>query len=337
MADIVPLSTDARMGPATRSYSDGGDHRPVVSPTAVRHTRRQAMESVSGSRPAARDVMTINVLRGRRAAVPDPAPAAPVALPIGDDDSDIFSCPSCARPLATGARRCPGCGTRLLMGVQAARASVFVALGLAVGLMIGAVVGVVAVTPTPADPAQTGASAVPAVPGASGLAAASAPAIPPAATSAPANPAVPPAARTALTQTATMNARLVTGLPTLEAALAAPTLDTGAVAGVLRSMTADAAFAKDVAAKLRGWPAAASVGAALGTFYEDIRATALDGLAASLGNEAAYRAAAQRMVGILYGLAPLDAASRDIAREAGLTLPAVNLPEAPAPVPPTAD
>ena len=31
----------------------------------------------------------------------------------------VFNCPSCARPLAHGANVCPGCGTRLIVGVRA--------------------------------------------------------------------------------------------------------------------------------------------------------------------------------------------------------------------------
>ena len=51
------------------------------------------------------------------------------SLPIGELDANIFACPACSRPLGTGTRRCPGCATRLIAGVKASRAVVFVGVG----------------------------------------------------------------------------------------------------------------------------------------------------------------------------------------------------------------
>ncbi len=41
----------------------------------------------------------------------------PEPLAVGEIDAHVFSCPSCSRPLATGAPVCPGCGTSLIFGV----------------------------------------------------------------------------------------------------------------------------------------------------------------------------------------------------------------------------
>jgi hypothetical protein len=74
------------------------------------------------------------------------------------------------------------------------------------------------------------------------------------------------------------------------------------------------------------------VSTGLSALYGDVRATALEGLAKSLGSEPAYRAAAEKMLAVLAGLAPLDAASRGLADVAGIELPIVPLPDLAAPV-----
>jgi hypothetical protein len=91
-------------------------------------------------------------------------------------------------------------------------------------------------------------------------------------------------------------------------------------------MTADAAYAAGAANRLAAWDDAAGVSAGLASVYAEVRATALEGLAKSLASEKPYRTAATRMLAVLAGLAPLDAASRDLAAEAGIELPVVELP-----------
>src|SRR4029453_5165008 len=88
--------------------------------------------------------MTVDVARRRTRrttkVAPSEAPASPVIaekISIGEIEPTIFSCPSCQRPLAIGAHRCPGCGTHLMLGVQGGKASVFVVAGLALGLALG--------------------------------------------------------------------------------------------------------------------------------------------------------------------------------------------------------
>ncbi|HEY7522114.1 MAG TPA: hypothetical protein VH720_00470, partial [Candidatus Limnocylindrales bacterium] len=62
--------------------------------------------------------------------------------------------------------------------------------------------------------------------------------------------------------------------------------------------------------------------------YRDVRASARGGLAASLTNDRAYRAAGQRMLTVLHRIGPLTAGIRTLADSAGLDLP--SLPEIPA-------
>jgi hypothetical protein len=265
--------------------------------------------------------MTLNVLRRGSARRPS-REAAPEPLPIGDEDSNIFNCPACARPLATGARRCPGCRTRLLLGVQLTRAAAFVGLGTAIGVALTAGFVVAALNlglagRTAVDPVvQPVASPVAGPTVAPSLAP---PSVVP-------GPAIPATSVTALSRTAEMNARIAAVIPILEAELAEASVDTAAVAEVFRAMNADAAYAAGAAERLGKWDKAGDVAAGLMAFYGDIRATARAGLAKSLASEPAYRAAAERMLVVLAGLGPLDAASRELATVAGIDLPVVPVP-----------
>jgi hypothetical protein len=267
--------------------------------------------------------MTTNVLRGRRAIRRAQREAQPEPLPIGDEDSEIFNCPSCGRPLAVGARRCPGCRARLVLGVQLKRAVLFMLAGTALGIVL--TTAFVAASIALGRPAEAAAGPTPLPAATAEPPAVSAPPLP---TVAPPLPAIPTAAVAALERTAEMNARLAGHIPALTAALAEPSLDTFDVASILRTMTADAAYAAGAAERLGAWDDAADVSAGLGSVYAQVRATALEALSKSLASENAYRTAATRMLVVLAGLAPLDAASRDLAAEAGVELPAVPLPDA---------
>src|ERR1035437_5196355 len=66
----------------------------------------------------------------------DPAQDPP--LMIGDESTGGYvSCPRCGRPVADGLVRCGGCGTRILMGVAAPRALLFLTTGAVLGLLVG--------------------------------------------------------------------------------------------------------------------------------------------------------------------------------------------------------
>jgi hypothetical protein len=277
--------------------------------------------------------MTVDAARRTRrrasakSAAPEPTIAPPPSIAIGEFDQTIFECPSCARPLPLGARRCPGCGTRLIAGVTLGKASGFIAAGLAVGLLLGAGGGFLlsARQAAAVAPASAAASAPP-LSGSSGTGtAAPSPTATatagPTATASTGSAGIPLATRTALVQVVGMNDRLATANAGLRAALAAPTFDSSEVAQILRSVLADSVFRQQIADRIAAWPGSSAVGARLATFYGSIHDTAANGLLASVQNRAAYRAAAIAMTKLLAGLPAVDTALRAAAESAGVDLP----------------
>src|SRR4051794_39372540 len=168
-----------------------------------------------------------------RRAKPRP-PAAIEPLVIGEPDRNIFNCPVCARPLSVGAARCPNCRTRLILATPAKKVTVFVLVGMIVGLVMAwgvstaAALTEAAISPT-ATQIPTGASALPV-----------ASTVPVATT--PVAPAIPPTSRSALSQAAALNIRLADGARLLRTALDERDLDSATVADILRSLAADASF-----------------------------------------------------------------------------------------------
>jgi hypothetical protein len=124
----------------------------------------------------------------------------------------------------------------------------------------------------------------------------------------------------------------VATLAGLQAELDAARFDTVAVAQALRALAADAQFGDSLAPQLARWPAASRLSAALASFYGSLRATAREGLSASLTNAAAYEDAGTKMVGLFSALPGLDVLTQRLAAEAGVTLPAA-LQSAPEPKP----
>ncbi|MEX1173599.1 MAG: hypothetical protein WEG56_13425 [Chloroflexota bacterium] len=244
------------------------------------------------------------------------------ALPIGESDANIIDCPACARPLAAGASRCPGCRTRLVAGVRATRAVAFMAVGLLAGLALGggATAGAfllvraseVAVM-TPIATTAPLATAAPVI------------------SAAPIAPALPSAAVSALRQSAQLNQRLATDAGRLAALLTVPAPSSVEIARILRAMTANATFGERIAPDLGAWNAGASLSDGLLEFYGAISGTARDGLAAALSNGGAYTHAAAEVLAIMHGLPELDARSRTLAGTVDLDLPTVTLPEPPTP------
>jgi hypothetical protein len=249
-------------------------------------------------------------------------------IAIGEIDQTIFDCPSCSRPLALGANRCPGCGTRLLRGVTLGKASGFIAVGLAVGLAVGVGGGAVfglsqavsRLVPSPAGQSgpitgQNGGGTGPAASAATAGASTQA-------TPAPTvTAAIPPLTRAALVQVVGTNGRLAAAGTELRAALNARAFDASEVAQILRAISAESVFSQQVAQHVSDWPDSAVLGAQLTTFYDAVHDTAANGLVASVQNGAAYRAAARAMLKLLDGLPALDTAVRATAATAGLELP----------------
>ena len=278
--------------------------------------------------------MTVNAARRtrRRAVAPPPAPVpAPVeSFTIGEINQTVFDCPKCARPLAMGAKRCPGCGTRLVLGVPLSKASVIASGGLALGLVLGAVGGMVfGMTRLTAS----------AVPGPAALAPSAAPAggighptaAPTVATPPPPSPSapfvqsdMPSLTRSALAQAMSVDDRLTAGAAALRTALAARPFDASEVAQILRTISADAVYGEQLAARLSSWTGSASVGDDLATAYGSIHDTAAEGLVASVQDERAYRETARAMLTLLARLGAVDAGVRDLAAANGVVLPGAS-------------
>lgn len=278
---------------------------------------------------------------------PSPTPAfVPRLVPgdsmtIGEIDQTVFDCPSCSRPLALGARRCPGCSVRLVNGVVLGKATVFVAAGLALGLLAGSGggfllgLGSAAAAPAMGALASPGASGGPSV---GPIVASSAPSAT-ASTAAPgpsasvgASPgSIPPATRAALVQTTGSNDRLTAARADLKAALAASSFVASDVARILRSVSADSVHAEQVATRIAAWSGSAAVGTRLAAFYGSIHEAAADSLVASVRNVAAYRAAATTMVRLLAGIPAVDVEIRAAALSLGVVIPEPSAPAATAP------
>ncbi len=281
--------------------------------------------------------MTVNVARRtrRRASGPAPAPAPIMApaesLAIGEIDQTVFDCPSCARPLALGARRCPGCGLRLILGIPLAKASFLASLGLAVGIAIGLGAGVVAGlghAPVAAPAVAILPSAAPILTGGGGGAVASAP-IPsplPAGGSGGSTSDIPALSRSAITQAIDVNGRLVAAGAALRVALDARAFDASVVAQLLRTMSADSIFGQQLAGRMGDWRGSAAVGADLTAAYGAIHASATEGLIASIRNDPAYRVAGEAMLKTLAGLATVDRDTRALALQVGIDVPSSPAP-----------
>jgi len=252
---------------------------------------------------------------------------------IGEINQTVFSCPNCQRPLAMGAKHCPGCKTHLVRGVQLSKASVFVTMGLVVGLAIGGAAGGAALLANGLSRDAEIATQVAAALAAADVHPAPVASAAPIATARPvvtappvAADGVPPLARSALVQAANVNAQLATAAPVLQSALAAKTFDTYTVFQVLRSVSADAVAGRPLADHIGDWAGGAELADGLTAYYGEVQDAAAAGLDASIRNQAAYKAAAKDMLNLLGGLAALDAQLHDVATGAGVTIPAPETP-----------
>jgi hypothetical protein len=264
--------------------------------------------------------VTIQTLRGKRSRGAKSKGPEPIA--IGERDSNIFNCPTCARPLGVGAPRCPGCGTRLLIGVQAKRAMIFIAVGLVAGLLIGgsSMAAVAAVTRTLEPPA---ASAAPIA------VASAAPVAAPVVTPPPAqvDPAVPALALSALRQATQLNQRIATDAGKLAGVLAAGDASSADIAKSLRALSTDASIGAGLATDVAAWADGSDVSIALSDLYRSMASAAASGLDASFANRAAYLSAGRRMLTAIDGLADLDGSVVALAATAGLDLQPIVLPD----------
>jgi hypothetical protein len=277
--------------------------------------------------------MTVNAARRNRRRTPEPRPdpiSPTESLAIGEINQTVFDCPACARPLAIGARRCPGCGTRLLLGIQAGKASILVGLGLAVGVALGGAFGYgvglgrAGAAATAAKPGAALSSPAAVSVGVGGTAATSAS---PTVTPGPggsgggASASGSPISRSALLQALGVNGRLAAGAVALRASLGAHVFDASAVAQTLRMMSADSVFGQQVAGRMADWPVSLTLVKDLATLYDAVHQTAIDGLVASVRDDAAYRSTAVAMLKVLAGLPALDREAQAVAAQIGLEIP----------------
>jgi DNA-directed RNA polymerase subunit RPC12/RpoP len=256
----------------------------------------------------------------------DPAQDPP--LLIGDESTGGYvSCPRCGRPVADGLVRCGGCGMRILMGVAAPRAFLFLTTGAVLGLLVG---GLAVGSIMGANRTSGGGTTAVLPPGQS-------PSASPSATSATsplpsvAKQAVDPLAASALRQVASTNLQLISSLETLKQELKQRSLDTGAMSATLRSMSAAATYGGTVVGYLSAWPAAAPLQGQVGRLYTQVVAVAASGLGAQLASQTAYRAAGDQIVSILAALPAIEDAADVLGQSGGVDLPgAVNPAPSPA-------
>lgn len=269
--------------------------------------------------------MTVNAgrrTRRRTPPAPKPEPIAPTeSLAIGEINQTVFECPTCARPLAIGVRRCPGCGTRLILGVQLAKASLLTGAGVAIGLAVGTVlsfglgIGRATAAPVgggalPSQPATIGGGTLPSL----------APTTSPQETATGGPNDMPAISRSALAQALMVNGRLSAGAATLRSLLdaSASKFDAPTVAQTLRAMSADSVFGQQLAGRIDDWPGSATLGGDLNDLYDAVHQSATESLVASVRNPQAYRSAATAMLLVLDGLTALDAEAQSVAAQVGL-------------------
>ena len=283
--------------------------------------------------------MTVNVARRRSKGRITPGAEQQSGMAIGEIGQTIFNCPACGRPLAIGVRKCSGCSTRLLMGVQLGRAGTFVTIGLILGVAFGGgLAAVLSAARLPAHDAQVAeAAAAAALARAAEVQVAAAPV----AIASPAIPrtggsggstgvgtpvAIPAISSSALSQALVLDVRLSQSTADLEAAAAAPKVDVLVVSQLLRKASADSVIGLQLAQNLRVWSGGSAVADRLTTFYTELRTTADEGLGASIRDQAAYREAARAVLKLLGGLVVIDGQARSLAASAGIGLPAATSP-----------
>ena len=216
--------------------------------------------------------MALNILKWRPTA---PKFKVPNVGAIGEPDAHVFNCPKCARPLTEGTARCPGCATRLIMGVAARRASILIGVGFIIGVFLGGGVMSVVIS-TLINPAGTAAAEEPTdgttTPGHTGP-------IAPGASGVPGVPEVPaaPAALSSLRQASLLDARMAADATALSKAYKSN--KSGAdLAPIMRSLASNASIGIALIPPLRTWDKAHALASSRNAFYTSVSAIALDGL-----------------------------------------------------------
>ncbi|HEU0243688.1 MAG TPA: zinc ribbon domain-containing protein [Candidatus Limnocylindrales bacterium] len=235
-----------------------------------------------------------------------PVFADPVAG--GGTDTQAFNCPACGRTLTRGARRCEGCGQRLILDVPMRRAAALSSGGAVAGIVVTLLlVNLFAPPAPPAAAVDTGAGSD------TGLT--------------PAVVDIPSGAMAAIRGTTAINGRLAAEAVPLAKALDGKSFDTTEVIKVLRRMAIDTRAGAGMLKAMAVWPEAAGQQAALQAFYDDLARRIDSGLAASMNSTGAYRKTAKGILTSLKDVPGLDADARALAAQGGLQLPAVTIPD----------
>jgi hypothetical protein len=211
--------------------------------------------------------------------------------------------------------------TRLIRGVPAGKASLFIVTGLVVGLIVGVggAAGYVAVNSTLSRPSTGSQGANPGTAPGTGGGSTGGPSGQPR----PSPVAVSGIVSSSLQQAGVVNVKLAEGAIALRAQLDGSTVDTAEVAMILRSIASNAQFGAEVAPRIGTWPAAGDLSLDLASFYESVRETARTGLGISLTSTQGYRQAANDMIRALRSLKGLQAAATKLAATANVQLAAL--------------
>jgi hypothetical protein len=264
--------------------------------------------------------MALHILKWRPSA---PKFKVPNIGAIGEPDAHVFNCPKCARPLTEGTPRCPGCGTKLIMGVALQRAAVLIGFGFIVGMFIGGGLTSIVITTLintpdsaaaaePADGSTPSASVRPG--GAAG--ASGAPVV--------VDLTIPVGALPSLRQASLLDARFAADNKALSKAYKAKS-SAAVIAPILRSLATNASIGTDLLPQLRTWDAARKLVSDRNAFYAAVSSIAHNGLRDSLTDKKGFRASAKKMLATLRRLDAIDAASRTLALTGGVELPPVDL------------
>jgi hypothetical protein len=137
---------------------------------------------------------------------------------------------------------------------------------------------------------------------------------------------VPALSRSALLQAVGVNSRLGADAAALQASLKARVFDASVVAQTLRTISGDSVFGLQLAGRMGDWPSTATLGLDLTSFYDSVHQTAIDGLVASVRDDAAYRSTAGTMLKVLAGLSAVDTETQSVAAQIGLDIAPSSAP-----------
>ena len=271
---------------------------------------RRPLVAVRGSSPQPNELEPREVAAapgaGNRLGFRSDSPTSAAGGPAARAAWQVAHCPGCGEPITKEARRCAACGRQFMVGVPTGTASLLVGAGMLVGLVFGGLLVGIAL---PRDAATAGVG-------------------PAASNAAPTFVPVSANAAAALRGTTALNGRLASEAEPLSEALAETSFPVQDVVKVLRRMSSDARAATAMVGSLGDWPWAISHQTQLQAFYDQLTGEINAGLGASVTSAAAYRESTRAILATLRSIVDLDATSRELAAQSGITLPQIAIPAA---------